>query len=88
VKAKGIDDLHPDYSGIYIWEDNERILVYGDGIHKLQQIRVWDKEHIHVDEQEYESEIIIFDENITKGRYSVDLKVEDQWIEHYPIEVK
>ncbi len=88
VKAKGIDDLHPDYSGIYIWEDNERILVYGDGIHKLQQIRVWDKEHIHVDEQEYESEIIIFDENISKGRYSVDLKVEDQWIEHYPIEVK
>ena len=31
---------------------------------------------------------IVFDDNIRKGRYSVDLKIEEQWIEHYPIEVK
>lgn len=88
VKAKAIYDIHLDYSGIYIWEDNERILVYGDGIHKLQQVKIWDKEHLHVDEKEYNSEILIFDDNIRSGRYSVDLKIEDQWIEHYPIEVK
>jgi hypothetical protein len=88
VKAKGIDDLHPDYSGIYIWEDDERILVYGDGIHNLQQVRIWDKNHLHVGEQKYNSEILIFEDNIIPGRYSVDLKIEEQWIEHYPIEVQ
>ena len=88
VKAKPIYDLHPEYSGIYIWQDNERILVYGDGIHKLESVKIWDKDHFYVDEQEYDSNILIFDENIYEGRYSVDLKIEDQWIEHYPIEVK
>lgn len=88
VKAKAVYDVHPDYSGIYIWEDNERILVYGDGVHKLQQVKVWDKEHIFVDEQEYNEEILVFDKNIKQGRYSIDLKIEEQWIEHYPIEVK
>ena len=88
VKAKPIYDLHPEYSGIYIWQDNERILVYGDGIHKLESVKIWDKDHFYVDEQEYDSNILIFDENIYEGRYSVDLKIEDQCIEHYPIEVK
>jgi hypothetical protein len=88
IKAKAIYDLHPDYSGIYIWEDDERILIYGDGIHKLQKVKIWDKDHLYVDEQEYNSEIIVFEDKITSGRYSIDLQVEDQWIEHYPIEVK
>lgn len=88
VKAKDIYDIHSDYSGVYIWQDNERILVYGDGVHKLQQVKIWDREHLHVDEREYDSGILIFEDNIEKGRYSIDLKIEEQWIEHYPIEVK
>lgn len=88
IKAKAIYDLHPEYSGIYIWEDNERILVYGDGVHKLQYVKIWDNNHINVDEREYESDILIFDKDIKPGRYTIDLKIEEQWIEHYPIEVK
>lgn len=88
IKAKPIYDLHPEYSGIYIWEDNERILVFGDGVNKLQYVKIWDNNHIIVDESEYESDILIFDKNIKPGRYTIDLKIEEQWIEHYPIEVK
>ena len=88
VKAKAIYNLHQDYSGVYLWEDNERILLYGDGVHELQEIRVWNKEHELIEEKEYNGGIIVFDDNIRSGRYSVDLKIEGQWIEHYPIEVK
>ena len=57
-------------------------------MHKLQQVKIWDREHLHVDEREYDSGILIFEDNIEKGRYSIDLKIEELWIEHYPIEVK
>ena len=88
IKAKAIYNLHQDYSGVYLWQDNERILLYGDGVHKLQKIRIWNQDHELIEEKEYNGDIIVFDDNIRKGRYSVDLKIEEQWIEHYPIEVK
>ena len=54
----------------------------------MQEIRVWNKEHELIEEKEYNGGIVVFDDNIRSGRYSVDLKIEGQWIEHYPIEVK
>jgi len=87
-KAVNIYEIHPEYSGIYIWNDNGRILVYGDGTHRLQKVRVSDKERNLIEEQEFDSNVLVFDKNIRKGRYTVDIQVEDLWIRDFITDIK
>lgn len=87
-KAVNIYEIHPEYSGIYIWNDNGRILVYGDGTHRLQKVRVSDKNRNIIEEQEFDSNVLVFDKNIQKGRYTVDIQVEDLWIRDFITDIK
>lgn len=87
-KAINIYEIHPDYSGIYLWSDNNRIMVYGDGTHHLQTVRVYDKNRNMVGEQEFSSNVLLFDQSIEKGRYTVDIQVEGVWIKDFIVEVK
>jgi hypothetical protein len=87
-KAINIYEIHPDYSGIYLWNDNNRIMVYGDGTHHLQTVRVYDKNRNMVGEQEFSSNVLLFDQSIEKGRYTVDIQVEGVWIKDFIVEVK
>ena len=87
-KAINIYEIHPEYSGIYLWQDNGRILVYSDQINELQTIRLWDKNHNLVDEKTFGNKVVVFDKDMEPGRYTVDLNVEDKWITDFIVEIK
>ncbi len=87
-KAINIYEIHPEYSGIYLWSDNNRIFVYGDGTHDLQAVRVSDMDFKTVGEQTFDSDVLVFDQGITKGRYAVDIQVGDVWLKDFIVEVR
>ena len=59
-----------------------------DGVHNLQKVRVYDKNKRLVGEQEFNSNVLVFNQNIEKGRYTVDILVEDVWIKDFIVEVR
>ncbi len=87
-KAINLYEVHPDYSGIYLWSDADRIMVYGDGVHQLKNVKIYDMNHNVVGEQEFESNVLVFDRIGQKGRYTVDLMVDGTWIRDFIIEIK
>lgn len=87
-KAINIYEIHSEYSGIYLWSDTNRIMAYSDGVHNLQKVRVYDKNKRLVGEQEFNSNVLVFNQNIEKGRYTVDILVEDVWIKDFIVEVR
>ena len=52
-------------------------MAYSDGVHNLQKVRVYDNNKRLVGEQEFNSNVLVFNQNIEKGRYTVDILVED-----------
>lgn len=87
-KAINIYEIHSEYSGIYLWSDANRIMAYSDGVHNLQKVRVYDKNKRLAGEQEFNSNVLVFNQNIEKGRYTVDILVEDVWIKDFIVEVR
>lgn len=87
-KAINLYEIHPEYSGIYLWSDDNRIMAYGDGIHQLNAVKVYDKNHNVIGEQEFDSNVLVFDKIEQKGRYTVDILVDGDWIKDFIIEIK
>ena len=63
-------------------------MAYSDGVHNLQKVRVYDKNKRLAGEQEFNSNVLVFNQNIEKGRYTVDILVEDVWIKDFIVEVR
>lgn len=63
-------------------------MAYGDGIHQLNAVKVYDKNHNVIGEQEFDSNVLVFDKIEQKGRYTVDILVDGDWIKDFIIEIK
>ncbi len=87
-KAINVYEVHTDYSGIYIWNDANRIFVYGDGTHRLQKVRVKNADRVLVGEQNFDSNVMIFDKDIEKGRYTVDIQIDGEWLNDFITEIR
>ncbi len=86
-KAINLYEIHSECSGVYLWNDGNRILAYSDGTHSLQTVRLLDKDRKVVGEQDFDSNVVVFDKGLEKGRYTADILVEGIWIKDFIIEI-
>ena len=63
-------------------------MVYYDGVHILELVRVYDKNICLAGAQDFIWNVLVFNQNIEKGRYTVDILVEDVWIKDFIVEVR
>lgn len=89
---KAIENFGPDkkLSDIYLWSDKSRIIIY-DGQEddkNITAVRVWDKKRNKLVEQNYTDGVLTLNYTFPKGRYLIDILIDDVWTKNIPIEVK
>lgn len=87
IKAIPINSIDKEYSGIYLWQDKGRILLYGDMIHKLKQVIVKDKNGNTVIQEDY-TPYQVMSKALNQGIYKVDLYIDNTWIKDINFKIK
>ncbi|MBQ9254419.1 MAG: hypothetical protein IJ180_06590 [Bacteroidales bacterium] len=84
LKAKNIKALS-QHSGIYLWKDKNRVLVYSDMKHNLQKVRLADKNNTkEYDYTPYE----VLEIDTTNKTNKIDLFINNNWIRGIDIQAK
>ena len=87
LKTLQLQEFKNNNSGVYLWHDNGRVLVYAEEYTKLQQVRLTNKRTKQETEITYTSNKVMQSE-LEKGLYSADILVDGKWIKNIDFQVK